>query len=518
MWGCLHLRIIPKPNGVVPLLILETKSIKKSFGGVKALVDGTFSCAQGEIVGLLGANGSGKTTFSKVIMGLLDSDGGEILVKGEPVHFRAPMDAMRKGIVMVHQQLSLIPDLTVWENINIGHEPKTGSGFLDDKVARAKAIQVVEMLCPGLSLDRKVKTLLPSEQQLVEIAKALSKGGQLLILDEPTAALEQTQVNRLFEILRELKAQGTTIIFISHRLGEVLEICDYVVVFRNGANVGTVKFARDGKDEDRIVSLITGKEETGKQSSALTRPRFEELRLEVKDLSAGPLHAIDFVIHKGEIIGIGGLQGQGQEELLLVLSGLIHADKGEIKIDGKSMKFKHPSDAIRNGVVLVPGDRQKEGLFLNHSLFMNLIYARFGLKGDWLIPFKKYRDESRNVVSSLSIKTESIETELQNLSGGNQQKVVVGKWLPLNPHVLLLSDPAKGVDVQAKKELYELVRNLARQATSVILYASDNEELVSHCDRVFVLYEGRIVEELFGEKLTEDNLVAASLRARVNQE
>lgn len=498
--------------------ILETKSIKKSFGGVKALVDGTFSCAQGEIVGLLGANGSGKTTFSKVIMGLLHSDGGEILVNGEPTHFKAPIDAMRKGIVMVHQQLSLIPDLTVWENINIGHEPKTGSGFLDDGAARAKAAQVVELLSPGLSLDRKVKTLLPSEQQLVEIAKALSKGGQLLILDEPTSALEQTQVNRLFEILRQLKSQGTTIIFISHRLGEVLEICDYVVVFRNGANVGTVIFARDGKDEERIVSLITGKEEAVKPGSVNSRSQFEEARLEVKDLSAGNLHDINFVVHKGEIIGIGGLQGQGQEDLLLVLSGLIHSEKGEIKIDGKSVKFKHPSDAIRTGVVLVPGDRQKEGLFLNHSLFMNVIYARFGLKGNWLIPFKRYRSEVSEVVSSLAIKTENIETELQNLSGGNQQKVVVGKWLPLNPNVLLLSDPAKGVDVQAKKELYELVGNLARQETSVILYASDNEELVSHCDRVFILYEGQIVEELQGEDLTEDNLVAASLRATVKQE
>ncbi|HVO72275.1 MAG TPA: ATP-binding cassette domain-containing protein, partial [Aggregatilineaceae bacterium] len=366
------------------MYILETKSLRKSFGGIKALVDGTFTCAQGEIVGLLGANGSGKTTFSKIIMGLLHRDGGEILVCGEPAHFRTPIDAMRKGLVMAYQHLSLIPDLTVWENINIGHEPRTRAGFLDDEAARAKAAQVIERLCPGLSLTRNVKTLLPSEQQLVEIAKALSKGGQLLILDEPTSALEQTQVNRLFDILRELKSSGTTTIFISHRLSEVLEICDYVVVFRNGSNVGTVNFARDGKDEERIVSLITGKEETGKPNGVEQHAPFEGIRLEVKDLSAGALRAINFVVHRGEIIGIGGLQGQGQEDLLLVLSGMIHAEKGEFKLDGKSIRLKHPSDAIRSGVVLVPGDRQKEGLFLNHSLFMNMIYTRFGLKGDWL--------------------------------------------------------------------------------------------------------------------------------------
>lgn len=499
------------------MYILETRSIKKSFGGVKALVDGTFTCNQGEIVGLLGANGSGKTTFSKIVMGLLHLDEGEILVNGEKVQFRSPMDAMRKGIVMVHQQLSLIPDLTVWENINIGHEPKTGAGFLDDDAARKKAAEVIERLCPGLPLDRKVKTLLPAEQQLVEIAKALSKGGLLLILDEPTAALEQTQVNRLFEILRELKKQGTTIIFISHRLGEVLEICDHVVVFRNGANVGTVHFQRDGKDEDRIVALITGKEDQEKQNGNGQRARFDEVRLQVRHLSAGLLKDISFDLHKGEILGVGGLQGQGQEELLLLLSGMIHAHRGELHVDGRPVKFHHPADAIRNGVVLVPGDRQKEGLFLNHSLFMNMIYARFGLKGEWAIPFPKYRQEVNRVVNALSIQTETIETEMQNLSGGNQQKVVVGKWLPLQPNILLLSDPAKGVDVQAKKELYDLVRDLASRGTSVVLYASDNEELVEHCDRILVLFEGQVVEELQGEKISEDNLVAASLRARVNQ-
>ncbi len=498
--------------------VLETNSIKKSFGGVKALVDGTFSCAEGEIVGLLGANGSGKTTFSKVIMGLLHSDGGEIRVSGETVTFQSPTEAMQKGIVMVHQQLSLIPDMTVWENINIGHEPKTKWGYLDDEVAKAKANEVIDRLCPGLSLNRKVKTLSPAEQQLVEVAKAISKGGKLVILDEPTAALEKTQVDRLFEILRELKSQGKTMIFISHRLGEVMDICDYVVVFRNGATVGTVHFANDGKDEDRIVALITGKEESGKINGSLSRIQSDEVQLEVKHMFAGPLQDIDFKVYKGEIVGIGGLQGQGQEDLLLVLSGLYRVHQGEILIRGNPLHLRHPSDAIRQGMVLVPGDRQKEGIFITHSLFMNMIYARFGLRGNWLVPFKKYRDEVNQVVSSLSIKTDSIETVLRSLSGGNQQKVVVGKWLPISPSVLLLSDPAKGVDVQAKKELYELVNNLALQGTAVILYASDNEELVSHCDRVFILFEGQIVEELAGERLTEDNLVAASLRAGMNQQ
>jgi ribose transport system ATP-binding protein len=497
------------------LNVLEAKGIKKSFGGVKALVDGHITCAPGEIVGLLGANGSGKTTFSKIVMGLLNSDAGEIYVNGENVHFRTPMDAMRKGIIMVHQQLSLIPDLTVWENINIGHEPRTQMGFVDDEVSRRKAQAIIDKLCPGISLDREVRTLLPGDQQLIEIAKAISKDSQLLILDEPTAALEQTQVTRLFEILRELKHNGTSMIFISHRLGEVMEICDYVVVFRNGANVGTVEFQKDGKDEERIVSLMTGKVDLEQAGENGNRQISEAVRFEVKNLTSGNLKNIDFRVRKGEIVGIGGLQGQGQEELLLTLSGLLPLGTGQVFIDGQPMKLRHPADAIRSGMVLVPGDRQKEGLFLNHTVFMNMIYARFGLRGDTLIPFKKYKQQVREIIGKLSIKTDGIDTEMQALSGGNQQKVVVGKWLPLNPRVLLMSDPAKGVDVQAKKELYDVVNDLARQDTAVILYASDNQELISQCDRVFVMFEGEIVEELQNDSLNEEGLVSASLRANV---
>ncbi|NPV87361.1 MAG: sugar ABC transporter ATP-binding protein [Anaerolineae bacterium] len=496
--------------------VLEARAIKKSFGGVKALVDGNISCCKGEIVGLLGANGCGKTTFSRILMGMLNCDDGEILINGERVSFNSPMDAMQRGLAMVHQQLSLIPDMTVWENINIGNEPRSALGFIDTAACRQRARQVLERLCPEVDMERKVSELSPSEQQLVEIAKALSKDFNILILDEPTSALEQVQVNRLFDLLRQVKQQGATIIFISHRLGEVVEICDYVVVFRNGANVGTVDLLRDGQDEERIIALITGREE---QAAIAKKHGAQQngggVRFAVKDLCMGKLRQISFALRRGEIVGIGGLQGQGQEELLLTLAGLLApAERGSVLVDDIPLKLHHPSDAIRQGVVLVPGDRKKEGLFLNHSILMNMMYARFSLKGEWIIPFRKYRREAEEIMRALSIKAEGVDTELNTLSGGNQQKVVVGKWLPLNPKVLLLCDPAKGVDVQAKKELYELVARLAQQGTSILLYASDNEELVAACERVFVMYEGQIVEELQGAEVTEDNLVAASLRAR----
>jgi ABC-type sugar transport system, ATPase component len=498
--------------------VLEAKTIRKSFGGVKALVNGEICCPRGKIAGLLGANGSGKTTFSKIITGLLAPDDGELYVNGKPVCFKTPFHAKQEGIVMVHQHLSLIPDLNVWENINIGHEPLVKTGFIDNKTCRKKAQEVINQLCPGLSLERKVASLSPAEQQLVEIAKSVSQQPQLLILDEPTSALEKTQVIRLFSILRELKGKGTSIIFISHRLGEVMEICDFIVVFRNGENVGTIDFAKDGKDERKIVSLITGKDQQNSVIRKSISNRQSQAMLEVKSLSySDKLSNLNFNVLKGEIIGIGGLQNQGQEELLLVLSGLIHSNKGEIKIDDQAVRLRHPLDAIRNGIVLVPGDRQKEGLFLNHSIFMNIIYTRFGLKGSkWFIPFRKYRAEVQEIVAGLAVKTESIDTEIKNLSGGNQQKVVVGKWLPHNPKLLLLSDPAKGVDVQAKKELYDVVLALANKGTSVIIYASDNEELISYCERVFIMYEGHIVEEFKNDNINEEHIVAASLRTSLN--
>lgn len=496
------------------MVLLEAKGIKKSFGGVRALVGADFSCDEGEIVGLLGANGSGKSTFSNIVMGLLPRDDGEIVLGGEPVRFHNPMEAIRNGVVMVHQHLSLIPDMTVWENISIGHEEVARGGVINRRASRQKAQKVLRKLDPNIDLEQKVKTLAPAEQQLVEIAKAISKDFQLLILDEPTAALEQTEVKKLFGLLHELKAEGKTMIFISHRLGEVLELCDYVVVFRNGNTVGKVEFAEDGQDEARIVSLMTGAE-TLQTTVAETVQPGDEVRVEVSALAAAGLHDITFNVRRGEIVGIGGLQGQGQEELLFVLSGLIAPEEGEFRVDGERVPLRHPSDAIHQGVVLVPGDRMKEGLFPHHSVFMNMIYARFGSGAPWWIPFDRYARETDEVIEALRIKTEDLETEIRKLSGGNQQKVVVGKWLPLSPKVMLLSDPAKGVDVHAKRELFETVGRLAAEGTSVILYASDNDELLTYCHRVLVMYEGQIAEEIGEADLTEDNLVAAALRARV---
>lgn len=503
-----------KGDGII-MVLLEAKSLKKTYDGVVALSDGCLCCEEGKVVGLLGANGSGKSTFSKIISGIVKPCSGELILQGKKVSIRSAQDAKRHGIVMVHQNLSLLPELTVWENINLGHEKRGPWGFLDNREAVETAKKTIQRISPETSVYEKVKNLRPSQKQLVEIAKALSQSPRLLILDEPTASLEQTQVERLFGIIEELKRDKVSIIFISHRLWEVTRICDFIVVFRNGETVGTMDFGVQGRDERQIVGMITGKDTGDCFYTARRRNVMEDAGIEIDNFSVkGKVNSVSFTVKKGEIVGLTGLQGQGQEELLLALAGLLPSE-GTVKIDGERILLKHPRNAIRKGMVLVPGDRHKEGLFLQHSVFTNLVYPRFSLKRhDKLLRFKKLTQDCDNIIRTVSITPPDRQKPTRFLSGGNQQKVVVGKWLSHHPKVLLLSDPAKGVDIEAKRELYNIIAGLAENSgASVILYASDNEELMSVCDRIEVMFEGRIVEEIGFEEFSEERLVASSLRA-----
>jgi ribose transport system ATP-binding protein len=499
--------------------VFEARNIQKYFGGVCALKNGNFCIREGQICGLLGANGSGKTTLSKIIYGLLQPENGALLMHGEEVTIKSPSQAKEIGIAMVHQHLSLVPELTVWQNIMLGHEPKNTLGLVDNVKAQESAEKAIHRLSEHISIQTKVKTLSPSQKQLVEIAKALSFEPKLLILDEPTAALEQEEVEKLFSVMQELKERNVSIVFISHRMWEVLRICDYVTVFRNGEFVGEVDFQTDSKDEKQIVTMITGN-----QNDVIRAATAGVNKLKAKEGStfsvkhihlANILKDITITINQGEILGISGLQGQGQEELLLLLAGLLKPDKGEFLWDTSHLKISCPKDAIRQGIVLVPGDRNEEGLFTQHSVLDNLSFPQFPLKKNrFFIDFKRQTNEARRIIDKMLIKPKDETKVVRYLSGGNQQKVVVGKWLSIEPKVLLLSDPAKGVDIQAKKELYAIVKELAQVGTAVIVYASDNKELVSICDRVLVMFEGSIVEELDHSQLTEEVLTAYSLRAR----
>ncbi len=499
--------------------IFEAIDIKKRYEGVIALKGVSLKFDGPKICGLVGANGSGKTTFAKICCGLVNKDEGELKIDGKHVNINTPLDAKNYGIVLAHQNLSLIPDLTVWENIDLGHEVRKGKFFLNKNRSRTVAFNFLEELSGnGISIDSKVTNLSPSNKQIVEIVKALSQNPRLLILDEPTAALEYFQVERLFKKIQELKRAGISVIFISHRMQEILNICDIVFAFRNGELAGVVDFSKQARDESVIIPLVTGKESYKLNNVKSCKRDFsdKEIVLELKDVNLKTkLKNINLSLHKGEILGIGGLQGQGQDYLTMVISGAIPISSGKIYIDDKEVKFKQPLDAIKRGIYLIPGERTTEGLFMDRNVFDNLIYPRLSLAKDkFVLNFKNLYKLTDSIIKKTLLENKKKEMIVSNLSGGNQQKVVFGRWLQFSPKVLVLNDPAKGVDIQARNDLYNVVKELSLQGTSVILYSTSNEELISNCDRVLILFEGEIVDELMHENICHENLISSYLRVK----
>jgi ribose transport system ATP-binding protein len=493
----------------------ECRRVSKHFAGVQALKDANLHIDGNKTCGLVGANGSGKTTFSRICAGLIQRDSGEIWVDGARVHLQGPGDARGLGIVLAHQNLSLIPDLTVWQNICLGHEKTVAGLFLDNAAARVSAAKLLDDLVPNeIDLDGKVATLSPAQKQMVEIAKAISQDPRLLILDEPTAALEYNHVERLFQKVQDLKSRGVTVVFVSHRLWEIARICDVVFAFRNGETVGQVDFQKQERSERLIVPLVTGADVA--DLSVGKKPKNGSLhgsRLELQSVSVGKkLHHVSFSVRPGEILGIGGLSGQGQEELMTLLAGGVRPREGRILLDGVEIRHRHPRHALKKGICLVPGDR-REGLFVNHNVFTNLVFPRISLR---LAGFFLRSGRLARIVDDVIARTGLVPPRrglvVKNLSGGNQQKVVFGRWLQFSPKVLLLNDPAKGIDILAKDQLYKLVHGLSHQGTAVVLYASSNEELIANCDRVLIMFEGSVTEEVTYDDISDKKLVTASLR------
>jgi ribose transport system ATP-binding protein len=448
---------------------------------------------------------------------------GEFFIDGRQVEIGSPADAKRHGFVLAHQNLSLIPDLPVWQNVCMGNERKRNPFFLDNKAAKGAAARILDELVPGeIPLEASVSDLSPAHRQMVEVAKALAQRPRVLILDEPTAALEYFHVEQLFRKIEELKRGGVSVVFISHRLWEITRMCDRVIVFRNGETVGTVDFERQARDEDLIVPLVTG-QAAGDQIDFVkkTKKDFEkaETVLELDGVQyRDKLKSVSFSVRRGELLGIGGLHGQGQEELIMVLAGSICAGGGEVRLDGKPLRCTHPKQAIRRGVYLVPGDRMTEGLFWIHNVFSNLIFPRFSLRMDgMLLKFTKLFSVADGIIEKVALAPPNRAMTVNTLSGGNQQKTVFGRWLQFQPRVLLLNDPAKGIDIAARNALYRLTHELTERGTSVILYASSNEELISNCDRVLIMFEGRIVEEILHEDISDEKLITSSLRVGVSK-
>jgi ribose transport system ATP-binding protein len=462
---------------------------------------------------LIGANGSGKSTMSKVINGVVVLDGGRLLLDDKPVHFSSPQAAKKMGIATVFQELSLIPKMTVAENIWLTREPLNAFGQVDRKIVKQKTEQLLSLFegtyKTELHPDDPVASLPPDEKQIIEILKAISFDPWMVILDEATASLDSRQVNRLFELVKRWKADGKAIVFVSHRMEEIFRIADKFSVLRNGKTVG----AGEMKDinEKELVRLMIEKESVFSFSRADSDAKKEEkpVCLEVKDLRAESLRGVSFSVREGELVGIGGLRGQGQRDLLLSLFGDIPYS-GLVKLFGSETKFRHPREAMKKGLALVPGDRAKEGLLYIRSILENFQLPSWATYG---FPLKvaKAKKDAGDMGASLNLKMASLNEPVSSLSGGNAQKVVLGKWLMRKPKLLLLDDPTKGVDVGTKAEIYDLLTKLCGEGKTILFYSSDDEELVGLCDRVLVLHDGVIRSELSGSTLTKENLVAASL-------
>ncbi len=495
-----------------PLLALS--GIAKRYGATRALDGVDLTVRAGRIHAVLGENGAGKSSLIKCMAGVVKPDAGTMALDGVPVRFADPAAATAAGIVCVFQELSLIPDLSVADNILIADPPRR-FGLVDRRAQRRRAEEL--LLRAGASDIHPlalVRDLPLSRRQLVEIAKALARDPRLLILDEATSALTARDVASVFRVLKELRRDGLALVFISHRMGEIAELADDCSVFRNGRNVAT--FPAGTRSDSQVVEMMIGRDEAhAYPPKPPPVPRDRPPVLETRRLGwAGRLHDISLALRPGEVVGLGGLDGQGQRELLLALFGVLRGLTGEVLVDGRRATLGGPADAkaAHNGIALIPEDRKTEGLMLPMSVRENLSFASLDRVSRGGVVDRAA--EARAVdamVGLLAIKAADLDVPVSSLSGGNQQKVVLAKWLMTRPRVVLLADPTRGIDVGTKADIYRLLRRLADEGAAVLLYSTDYAELIGCCDRVLVLYGGRVVRELEGEAITERALVSSAL-------
>jgi ribose transport system ATP-binding protein len=492
---------------------LSAQHLVKRYGGVVALADGSLDVESGEVVALMGANGSGKSTLGKIITGAVVPDVGRLLLDGEEARFSSPQAARRAGISAVYQELSLVPDMTVAENIWLANEP-VALGRVRRKERAERTVRLLSLfedaLGSSVGPDSLVSDLSPSDRQIVEILKALSREPRVMILDEATASLGARQVERLFELVGEWKARGMALIFISHRMEEIFQIADRATVLRSGRTVGAADLKETSEEELVGLMIEGGVAERHIEHPAETAGE-KTVLLEAEDLRSPVLNGVSLQLREGEILGLGGLQGQGQSDLLLALFGAV-PHSGTVRLAGEEVHFSHPRKAMRRGLAFVPGDRGGEGLLPIRSILENLLLPSWSRYGAFL-NMRRARNDSEEVSQGLRLKMGSLDHPVSSLSGGNAQKVVLGKWLMRDPKVLLLDDPTKGVDVGAKGEFYKILSDLRQRGVAIVLHSSDDEELLGLCDRVLVMRDGVVRRELSGGDLNKSALVSASVGA-----
>lgn len=480
---------------------LEMRNISKSYSGVTVLKNVNLKVNAGEVLTLVGENGAGKSTLIKILSGVIQPNDGEILINGQKVEFHSPLDAEKSEIVTVYQELNLFPDLSVTENLffTTFHKKK---GRINWGELHKEAKRFLDEFGVNLQVESPVSRLSVAEKQMLEIAKGLYSKARLLILDEPTAVLGGEDVDRLLSIVKELQKRGVAVIFISHRLNEIFGLANKYVVLKDGDQVATGNIA--DTDPDDLVSKMVGRHVSTAPTTQVDYGR-NEVTLKVEGLSrSGVLHDISFSLHKGEVLGFAGLRGAGRTELVRAIFGADPIDSGKVMINGSEVKINSPRKAINNGIGLVPEERGKQGLFKNLSCKQNMFMASTKLK---VIKHKKEQIVAESYVDSLKIKLAHLGILVGSLSGGNQQKIVLAKWLESGIGILLLDEPTRGVDVGAKAQIYEVVRDLCEQGMSVILISSELPEILENSHRVIVMQKGAITGELTREEATEESIM-----------
>ena len=485
--------------------VLQMKGVKKYFPGVKALDGVDFELKKGEIHALLGENGAGKSTLIKILTGIYSMTEGSIHIKGEEVHMKSVKDARDNRIAAIHQEICLVPYISVARNVYLGRELKNKLGLMDDKTMEEETQKLLDKLGMDIDASKEVRQYSIAQQQLIEIAKALALDAEILLMDEPTSSLTEKEVTKLFETIRRLKENGTSIIYISHRMEELFELSDRVTVLRDGQYINT--YVTKDTTREELVAAMVGRQLT--EFYVKDSVPQDEVYLEVKNLShAGVFEDVSFSLKKGEILGVSGMVGAGRSEVARAIVGIDPKDSGEVLLDGKALNIQKPIDAINAGIVLIPENRKEEGLVLENSVRFNTTLAVLkqfirGIFWNW----KKEEEIVDEHINSLKIRTPNQEQLILNLSGGNQQKVVIAKWLATNPKVLIMDEPTRGVDVGAKAEIYTIMNSLAKQGISIIMISSDLPEIINMSDRVLVMREGKLAGILEKDEIGQEQIM-----------
>ena len=487
---------------------LQMKGITKQFPGVLALNNVDFSVELGKVVALVGENGAGKSTLMKILAGGLNKDKGEIYIQGQKANIDSPLSARKYGISVIYQELMDLPNMDIAENIFLGREMKIGRIFSNKKEMHKQAKELISRVALNVDTHTKIADLSIAQRQMVEVAKALSLDAKIIIMDEPTSSLTSTETEVLIQIINRLRESNVAVIFISHRMEEITRIADEVVVLRDGEMVG--RLDKNEIEEQRIINMMVGREIN--DLFAKEEAEISDIALEVKNLNTDFLKDINFHVRKGEILGFAGLVGAGRSEVMRAVFGIDSKESGEIYINGEKVEIKSTVDALKYGIGYVPENRQEQGLVLGMTVRENISLPELrNISRYDFIDKRKEKDLAEKYIDELNIRTPSQEQRVRNLSGGNQQKVVISKWMATKPKILILDEPTRGIDVGAKKEIHMLMSQLAKEGVAVIMISSELPEILGMSDRIIVMHEGRIKGELMREEASQEAIMKLAI-------